>query len=101
MSVIYEICWFDSAHSEKARTHIKRKRSDAAQSAIYTTAREMVASWAGLDTRWGWDFMREVMAEDISPPPQGSFRHFEKTLPRGDVLNVLIYRDRSVKGSAA
>jgi hypothetical protein len=101
MSVIYEICWFDSVHSEKARTHIKLKRKDTAKDAIYKMAREMVASWAGLDTRWGWDFMREVMSEEISPPPQGCFRHFERIMPQGDVINVLIYRDRSVKGARA
>lgn len=81
MSVRYEIRAFD-AGTDKPRAYEIRKRSDAAGIALYNVAREMVASWAGLDTAWGWQFMRKAMAVDVSAPAPGTSRVSQVDMPQ-------------------
>jgi hypothetical protein len=92
MAIRYEITWRDHITSEQSRDHRVFARSDAAKRALYDVAREMVASWAGLDTKWGWAFMREVMDCDCSAPPMGYFRSQQFTMPQGDVLTFWAQR---------
>lgn len=92
MAIRYSISWFDSDLAMNAREHCTMYRADAAQSRIYSMAREMVASQAGLDTRWGWQFMRDVMAEPIAPLPIGQMRHFRHALPHGGSIEVYVER---------
>ncbi len=86
MAIRYEITRLDSLTSAKARDYRTYSRADAAKRALYDVAREMVASWAGLDTKWGWAFMREVMACDCSAPPLGYCRSQTFKMPQGDIL---------------
>lgn len=92
MAIRYSISWFDTAQAMTAREHCNLYRSDAAQSRIYDMARAMVASWAGLDTKWGRKFMRDVLSEPIAPLPQGHMRHLRHALPQGDVIEVYVER---------
>lgn len=92
MAIRYSISWFDGPTAMKARKHIVLHRKDAAERAVYDTARDMVASWAGLDTRWGWQFMHDVLAEPIGSLDRGTMRHFKQALPQGDELHVYVER---------
>lgn len=92
MAIRYSISWFDSDTAMTAREHCTLHRSDAAEKRIYSVARNMVASWAGLDTRWGWQFMKDVLSEPIAPLPLGHMRHFRHALPQGDVIEVYVER---------
>ena len=53
---------------------------------MYSMARDIVASWAMLDTKRGWQFMREVMAFDLKPGTE----HCAQLTPHSDIIKVSV-----------
>lgn len=81
--MIYRIEWIDNGQS---RAIVTRKRIDCAIPQMYSMARDIVASWAMLDTKRGWEFMREVMAFDLKPGAE----HIAQLTPHSDIIKVSV-----------
>lgn len=82
--MIYRIEWLDNGQS---RAIVTRKRIDCAIPQIYKMARDIVASWAMLDTKRGWQFMREVMALELKP---GLSHSVQLASNRPDIIKVSV-----------
>lgn len=82
--MIYKIEWIDDG---RTRAIVTRKRIDCAIFQMYAMARDIVASWAMLDTKRGWEFMREVMAFDLKP---GTEHYAQLAANRPDIIKVSV-----------